>query len=251
MRTPFQGLWNVIRFNWPFYLLAVACMPLVLAMRYFLDTPFKTAADVLLIFGACCTLISLAVSWYVYDHAGFYKLDWLEGFRAGKIDRIVNINAGFDETSVLLKKRFADAEMIVCDFYDPAKHTEASIRRARNAYPPFPGTLKVSMDKLPLDNEAADLIFAIFSAHEIRDAPERVAFFTELHRTLSPDGQVIVIEHLRDAANYFAYNVGAFHFHSRASWLGTFAAANLEIESEMKLTPFVSAFFLRKHGSTS
>ena len=251
MRRPFQGLWNVIRFNWPFYVLALGFVPGVLVIRYYLYPPFRIGADILLLLAVCSTLISLMVSWYVYDLSGFYKLDWLKSLQPGNGGIIVNINAGFDETSELLKSRFADTEIIVCDFYDPEKHTEASLKRARAAYPPFPGTLKVATNELPLDREAADKIFAIFSAHEIRDACEREAFFTELNRALSPHGRVIVVEHLRDAANYFAYNVGARHFHSRASWLGTFKASRLEVADEIKLTPFVTAFFLRKHGTAS
>ncbi|MEP7076811.1 MAG: class I SAM-dependent methyltransferase [Acidobacteriota bacterium] len=251
MRRPFQGLWNVIRFNWPFYVLALGLMPVVLVIRYFMPLQFRVAADFLLIFAAILTLLSLAVSWYVYDLAGFYRLDWLAKLQSGSSATIININAGFDETSELLKSRFPDAEMIVYDFYDPAKHTEASIKRARAAYPPFPGTRQVTTGELPLGADSADRIFAIFSAHEIRKADERRAFFFELNRILSPNGQVVVVEHLRDASNYLAYNIGALHFHSRESWLDTFAAARLDIEDEIKLTPFVTAFFLKKHGTAS
>jgi hypothetical protein len=60
---------------------------------------------------------------------------------------------------------------------------------------------------------------------------------------------VIVVEHIRDAANFFAYNVGAFHFHSRATWLTAFRAAELEVKSEVKETPFITIFTLRKIGN--
>src|SRR5439155_13733602 len=118
-------------------------------------------------------------------------------------------------------------EMIVFDFYDPAKHTEASIRRARKAFPPFPGTLSISTGHIPLENCSAGKIFAILSAHEIRNAEERNAFFCELNRMLSASGRIVVVEHLRDSANYLAYNIGAFHFHSRSAWQSTFQAARL------------------------
>lgn len=251
MRKPFQGLWNVVRFNWPFYVLALGSVLAALIFRQYVNELFKLGINVLLLLAVFLTLASLLVSWYVYDLSGFYKLDWLKGPRPETAETIININAGFDDTSELLKSKFEGAEVIVFDFYDPARHTEASIKRARKAYPPFPGTLSVTTSELPLDGDSANKIFAIFSAHEIRDAGERDAFFTEINRALSLHGQLIVVEHLRDAANFLAYNIGAFHFHSRASWLGTFAAAGLQIEYEIKLTPFVSAFFLRKHGTSS
>ena len=53
--------------------------------------------------------------------------------------RIVNIHAGFDETSVMLKEKFPACELIVFDFYDPAKHTEVSIQDGRTkGLPAFP-----------------------------------------------------------------------------------------------------------------
>ncbi|MEP6789569.1 MAG: methyltransferase, partial [Acidobacteriota bacterium] len=113
MRKPFQGLWNVIRFNWPFYVLSLGIVLALLIFRYYLNEPLKTGVDSLLILVAGLTLVSLLVSWYVYDLSGFYTLDWLNSLQPGKGETIVNINAGFDETSLLLKSRFADAEMIV------------------------------------------------------------------------------------------------------------------------------------------
>ena len=137
------------------------------------------------------------------------------------------------------------------DFYDPAKHTEVSIRRAREAYPPFPNTQQVKPADLPLQDNSADKIFAILSAHEIRNEIERKSFFQELRRVLSPTGQIIVTEHLRDTANFLAYNIGAFHFHSKASWLKAFQSSGLRVSEEIKITPFITTFILDKNGVTS
>ena len=91
----------------------------------------------------------------------------------------------------------------------------------------------------------------ILSAHEIRNREERNSFFRELGRLLSASGQIVVVEHLRDAPNYLAYNIGAFHFHPRSAWLSTFETARLNIESEVKITPFITVFFLKKNGAKS
>lgn len=251
MRKPFQGVWNIIRFNWPFYASAVGLVVLALVFRSYFGLQLNVSTNLLLIFIILPTLISLLVSLYVYDLSGLYKLEWLNNLQQNSGEKIVNINAGFDETSVLLKNKFRDAEMIVCDFYDPAKHTEPSLKRARKAYPPYPNTLQISTTELPFTDDSADKIFVIFSAHEIRNLDERNSFFTELRRVMSPSGKIVVIEHLRDAANYLAYNIGALHFYSRAVWLNAFATARLTIDSEVKITPFVTAFFLSKHGTES
>lgn len=251
MRKPFQGVWNIIRFNWPFYVSAVGLVLVILLFLSYASLQLKVYAGIALVFVVVPAVISLLVSFYVYDLSGLYKLEWLNGLKQNAGAKLININAGFDETSIVLKNKFKDTEMIACDFYDPAKHTEPSIRRARKAYPPYPNTLRISTNELPFKNDWADIMFVIFSAHEIRNSEERNAFFTELHRVISPSGKIVVVEHLRDVVNYLAYNIGALHFHSRAAWLNTFAAARLSIDREVKITPFISAFFLSKHGTES
>lgn len=244
-------MWNIVRFNWPFYLLSVVGVVLLFAARNYLSGQFSLAIDILLFLIVGSTLVTLLVSFYIYDLSGFYELRWLDDIASNKGERIANINAGFDETSALLKERFKDADLSVCDFYDPAVHTEASIKRARKAYPPFPGTQSVSTQELPFETNSLKKVFAIMSAHEIRNTDERHVLFTEVSRVLADDGQAVVVEHLRDAANLLVYNVGAFHFYSRAVWLETFEAAKLKIVEEKKLTPFLTAFFLSKNGTES
>jgi hypothetical protein len=67
-------------------------------------------------------------------------------------------------------------------------------------------------------------------------------------RILKPDGQIIIVEHLRDRANFLAYNIGFFHFHSRSIWLRAFSSAGLSLRQELKITPFVTAFIVGKDG---
>lgn len=250
MRKPFQGIWNIVRFNWHYFVLAASLVVfLVFLQRYFCSLSLITNILVLLI--VCSTVISLAVSTYIYDISDLYTFSWLTQLKHGEKDRIINIHAGFDETSRLLKCKFANSEIFVADFYDPTKHTEVSIKRARKAYPPFPNTQQVSTTHLPIQDNFADKIFIILSAHEIRSEDERITFFKELHRVLKPSGQVVVTEHLRDTANFFAYNIGFVHFHAKATWLKTFHFAGLTVSQEIKTTPFITTFILEKNGTAS
>ena len=247
MRKPFQGVWNVVRFNWHFYLFAFAGLLLIILLSVFLNGTLRFYSKILFIFAFGATVISLLVSYYVYDLSGLYNLSWLDDLSGKTPRRIVNINAGFDETSVLLRNKFKDSELSVFDFYDPQKHTEISIKRARKAYPPFPNTEQITTAKLPLGDNSADQIFAILSVHEIREQSERETFFKEFYRILEPDGQLVVTEHLRNIANFLAYNVGFFHFHSKAAWLETFRAAGFTIRKEIRMTPFTTTFILEKY----
>ena len=127
MRKPFQGVWNIIRFNWQFYVLAIVSTVVLLLLRTNFNAPFRTASNILVVLILGSTLVSLVVSCYVYDFSGLYSLSWLDNLPSKANEKIVNINAGFDETSNLLKSKFANSELIVFDFYDPTKHTEVSI----------------------------------------------------------------------------------------------------------------------------
>ncbi len=192
--------------------------------------------------------ISLFVSFYIYDLSGFYAFKWIDD----NDDNIslVNINAGFDETTEILKTKFINATFLSLDFYNSTKHTEVSIKRARKKYPPNPNTKIIDSTNIELKSNSTDKIFVILSAHEIRKETERVVFFSELKRIIKPNGQIIVVEHLRDFPNFIAYTIGFFHFYSKSSWLTVFNQSNLNVISEIKNTPFISTFILEKNGNT-
>lgn len=246
-RKPFQGVWNIIRFNWHFYLIALVGVLGLLLSKDFFPTflqPWVMAAANLAL---GTTLISLLVSYYVYDYSNLYELNWLKKSE-GK--SVLNINAGFDETSELIKNKFPDSTLTNCDFYDPKKHTEVSIKRARKAYPPDPKTIAVNTQTLPFPDHQFDQVLAILAAHEIREEAERIQFLVELNRVSKPTGSIYIMEHLRDLNNFLAYTIGFLHFHSRKTWLNNFKKAGLRIEKEIKITPFVTVFILKSHGDT-
>jgi len=246
IRQPFQGVWNIVRFNWQFYILSGGFLLLLVVLYNYPGTALRPYILIIGVLVLLPIVISLAVSYYVYDLSGLYELKWIDNNTPNDKIRIININAGFDETSVLLQQKFPNAQLEVLDFYDPLKHTEVSIKRARKAYPPFPGTKTVTTTHLPFTDDTADKIFVIFAAHEIRNEAERIIFFKELKRIIKPGGEIIITEHLRDLPNFMAYNIGFTHFYAKATWLRVFGAAGLTIKKEQKLTAFISTFILIK-----
>ncbi len=245
LRKPYQGLWNVIRFNWHFYILSIAFVIILLTLPLLQETISSSYLILLACFVFLVTCNSLLVSFYIYDLSPLYTLTWLDELCLNQQKTILNINAGFDETSVLLQKKFPNTELRVLDFYDPDKHTEVSIKRARKAYPPFTNTIAINTDHIPLEDNSVDTIYAILSVHEIRNVTERISFFTELKRVLKPKGKLIITEHLRDFPNFTAYTIGFFHFHSKKTWLNTFKKASFVVHKEIKITPFLTTFVLQ------
>ena len=248
IRKPFQGVFNIIRFNWHFYVMALTLIIILFSAAHYFGKPIQIFVYSVGILIALSTIVSLLVSFYIYDLSGLHDLKWI--ISTGAEYLIVNVNAGFDETTVLLKDKFKGTEIIALDFYDPIKHTEISIKRARKAYPSATETKQVITNNLPLADNSADKIFIIFSAHEIRNNEERSLFFKELRRVIKPDGQIYLMEHLRDTVNFLAYNIGFLHFYSKNTWLKTFKDAKLIIKQEIKITQFISTFILTKNGNT-
>lgn len=249
IRKPFQGVLNIIQFNLHFYLIAFASIALLFFLIAIcgLTAFWVKALIIMLILGI---ISSLTVSFYIYDLSDFYSFGWLK-FNVSEGQAIVNINAGFDETSAIISTKFSTAKLRVLDFYDPTKHTEFSIKRARQMYPAFPGTEKIETDHLPLLRESIDFVFLIFAAHEIRDNQERISFFRNLNEALKIGGKIIVVEHSRDIANFLAYNFGFFHFLPFNTWRRNFIEADLKEESISSFTPFLKIFILGKHGVSS
>jgi SAM-dependent methyltransferase len=246
IRKPYQGVVNIIRFNWHFYVLAGICVLLLGFASAHTDNlmfwfSFIPATGI-----TASTCLSLLVSYYVYDRSALYNFTWLTQFNKSDIKNIVNIHAGFDETSSILEKNFPDGSLEVFDFYDAARHTEISIERARKAYPPYYRTRKITTAELPLADRGVDIIFNIFALHEVRNRKERIQFLKEQLRTLRDDGKVVVVEHLRDVPNFFAYNIGFFHFFSAQEWSTSFKRAALCVDNKFKITPFITVFILRK-----
>jgi SAM-dependent methyltransferase len=242
-RRKFQGVLNILSFNRHFYIAGLAILAGLIASYFFIEW-----ADIL--FWAIITaflyglIMPLLVSAYVYDYSGYYNFHWLKNVvRADeRIKSIVTINAGFDETSFIIKDSFPQSELKVFDFYDAERHTEPAIKRARKVSLTYPGTQQIASDSIPLKDNTADIVFLLSAAHEIRSTEERIEFLKECHRLCKPGGQLIMVEHLRDFPNFLAFSVGFAHFFSRAAWKKALNRAGFASCHETKFTPFMSIF---------
>lgn len=242
-RRKFQGVLNILSFNRHFYVIGILVWIALILIVYLLDFPsiWFWIFSIAFTYGL---LMPLIISAYVYDFSGYYNFNWLKKLSLDKSNpkQIVNINAGFDETSFILKDKFPDAELKVFDFYDQKKHTEPAIIRARKVSLVYPNTKDIKSNKIPLEDNSTDLVFLLSAAHEIREEKERVAFLKECNRICKQNGKIITVEHLRDIPNFFAFSVGFTHFFSRKTWKQAFNNAGFFSFKERKFTPFMSIF---------
>jgi SAM-dependent methyltransferase len=190
-------------------------------------------------------IASVIASYLIYDASDLYKLRWWPGRCLPKApqDGIV-VHAGFDPASTEIRSRFPSMHLRIFDFFDPATTTERSIQLAHAVNPSTQAEEPIAPDHWPVESASQDVVFALSAAHELRKPEERAAFFREARRVLKNGGKVIVIEQMRDLANFACFGIAAFHFLSRATWLRSFASANLTVTDEFKITPFMRAFVL-------
>jgi SAM-dependent methyltransferase len=232
MRAPLQGVRQIIRFNWPFYVTATAVILIALS----LGGPWLQA---LAAATAYLTIASLAASYWVYDHSDLYHLTWLPAALPTPCQQALNLHAGLDEFTPLLRAHLPQTHWQTADFYNPAEMTEPSIARARTA-----GAAPLDYRHWPYPDASLDAVLLLFAAHEIRHPAGRRALFAEAARCLRPGGRILVLEHLRDLPNLAVYGPGAFHFFSRQSWKASWPS--LALKHEHRLTPFTTLFILEK-----
>ncbi|HEV3414942.1 MAG TPA: class I SAM-dependent methyltransferase [Puia sp.] len=242
-RRKFQGVLNILSFNRHFYVIGLGALLILLISRSLVKWPAPLFWIIVAAF-LYGLIMPLIISAYVYDFSGYYDLHWMKDLirERQNANLIVNISAGFDETSFLIKDKFPHADLKALDFYNPKQHTEAAIRRARKVSPGYPDTRQVASDSIPLADRSVDIVFLLSAVHEIRSNKEKVAFLKECRRFCKPDGKVVLIEHLRDFPNFIAFSVGFTHFFSRSTWKNAFYRAGFTTLNETKFTPFMSVF---------
>ncbi|MEA2602616.1 MAG: hypothetical protein QOF89_3608 [Acidobacteriota bacterium] len=248
-RSPYHGMLQILHYNRPMYVRAVAVsLATILAVALL---PIPRLLVVLALAGVAAGLLwsasSLLVSHWIYDRSPLSQWDWLARLLPAAPHHWASLHAGLDETFGALARIFPAEGGTVLDFYDPAEMTEPSIVRAR----------RLSLDRtatpadfraLPLADASQDAIFLIFAAHELRRPDSRRRFFLEIARTLAPGGRAVLVEHLRDRQNFLAFGPGFLHFFPHREWLRLAASADLAVREDFRITPFVAVLVLEKHS---
>ncbi len=242
-RRKFQGVLNILSFNRHFYVLGLGVLVILITSRLFIEWP-EIVFWLIIVAFLYGLIMPLIVSAYVYDFSGYYNFHWLKNLIRDdeRIKLIVNINAGFDETSFIIKNRFPQSDLKVFDFYNAKQHTEPAIKRARQVSLVYPNTQQIASDLIPLRDKSMDIVFLLSAVHEIRSHKEKVQFLKECCRLCKPGGKVIMVEHLRDFPNFLAFTIGFTHFFSRSAWKKAFYRAGFSSFQETKFTPFMSIF---------
>ena len=246
VRGKWQGMMTIARFNWPFYAAAVAVLITALCGLLLFPAPgFKLVCGAALAGAAYFLFGSLGVSHLIYDRSDLYRWGWMDRALRGTQRRdFIFCHSGFDESSQALREKLGAAGWRVLDHFDETQMTEASIRRARRMFPPTADTLPAPHDHWPVSAACADVVFGLLAIHEFRSEAERSEWFSEARRCLRKDGRVVIVEHVRDLANFLAFGPGFLHFHSPGSWRRAWECAGFRSLDEFRITPWVRVFVL-------
>jgi SAM-dependent methyltransferase len=244
VRRRYQGVLQIVSFNRGMYLAVFSAVGAASILFPFLGRGQRLGLAAALAPALFWIVASLAASHYVYDRSSLYDLDWLLSALARPVQSWINIHAGWDESSARLHSLLPHACGQVADIFDANRMTEHSIQRARrrNSAP----AIAAHYDALPFGNSSFDTAFCIFAAHELRHHHERVRLFSQIARILSSEGQLILVEHVRDGRNFLAFGPGFLHFFSRSEWRRTACEGGLTLQTEFPFTPFVRVFIFGK-----
>lgn len=246
-RGRYQGVLQILQFNRRMYLMATTGIVTVALAWPFLSNPGRIALLSGVVPAIFWMASSLLVSHYVYDRFPVYDFRWIERLLTRVPRRWINIHSGWDETSGLLATLFPAEGNQVVSIFDPRTMTESSIRQAQLMNRETVPAILARYDQLPFQAGAFDTAFAIFSAHELRGHEERVDLFREIVRVLTPGGELVLMEHVRDWKNFLAFGPGFLHFFSRREWRNAASEAGMMVRTERVMTPFVHVYVLRKN----
>ncbi len=235
---------RVFFYNWPTYLATwlSACVIAGFGVRLGSSLVLFAAGT-----SAAWSLVSLLVSYWVYDRSSLVVGAWLRPLLPARLETWAAVDTGLD-AEVRLDQVLPGRCLARLDIYDGQQVSAPSVRRARRLTARVHPATPASPAALPLPDASCDLVAMVFAAHELRAPRLREDLFREARRLLADQGRLLLVEHVRDLPNFVAFGPGFFHFQSRGEWLRLARVAGLEVMAETRVTPFVLVLALEKQG---
>jgi SAM-dependent methyltransferase len=240
-----NGALRIFLYNWPVFAGTWVVSLVVLGLLHRMPPSIVGVASLAAGTAITWTVVSLVVSVYVYDRSALVSGRWVPPLVGREARTWATIHAGLD-AEIELDAVMPGRCVARLDIFDARVMTSPSIQRARARTGSERPATRCSPIALTLESEGCDAIVVAFTAHEIRDQDARERFFDEIHRCLRRGGKALIVEHLRDWANFAAFGPGFLHFVSRREWLRLAGRAGLAIASETRITPWVMALTLER-----
>lgn len=232
---------RIFVYNWPVY--AATWLGALVAVVAASSTPRPTWVMSLAVVAVGWSVLSLVVSDYVYDRSELASGAWIGRLLPPRVETWATVDAGLD-AEVDLDRGVPGRCVGRLDVFDGDTVRAPSVVRARAHTARKHAAAPCSATALALGDATCDVVFVVFTAHEVRGASARAAFLRETRRALRPGGRVVLVEHLRDLPNFVAFGPGFLHFVARSEWLALAERAGLRVAGEIRVTPWVMALAL-------
>jgi SAM-dependent methyltransferase len=240
---------RIFSYNWPTYGAVSAGALAAIVVARALAPAWASLVTGGAVLAVAWAFASLVVSHWIYDRSELHGGAWLPALLPPRTSRWAAIDAGLDaEVDLACMPGTCVAWL---DVFDPRIMRAPSIGRPRRQTPRTVPATPAAVEALPLADRTCDALVVPFTAHEIRDRAARERFFAETARALVPGGRLVVVEHVRDLANFLAFGPGNWHFQPRGEFLRVATLAGLRLADERRITPWVHAFAFEKSGGAS
>lgn len=247
-RGRFDGVRQIIQYNWSFYLAGLLAILVGLGLVRWAHLPTWIHVGLWLgiVLAGWWWVASLVASWWIYDLSELMSWTWLSrAIDAPSVRSWVNVHAGLDESTVALQSVWGSPHLVL-DIFDATAMTEPSIHRARELAVNEVAPTVAGFRALPIVDGGVDLISVLFTAHELRAPTDRESFFGELNRILAAGGRLVIVEHVRDSANFGVFGPGFIHFMPDREWLRLAELGGFRVLQRVRKTPFVILYVFEK-----
>jgi SAM-dependent methyltransferase len=241
-----SGATRIFLYNWPTY----AGTWMAAAIVFALATSIPPLTALLRLVAATAllwSLVSLLISHHVYDRSVLAGGTWVAPLLPPRLAQWMTVDAGLD-AEVRLDGALPGECLARLDIFDDDLVRAPSVHRARARTPRAYTAQPARADAWPVPDASCDLVALVFTAHEVREPRAREKMFAEAARVLRVTGRVLLVEHVRDLANFAAFGPGFLHFQPRREWIRLAMHTRLHIAHETRVTPWVMALALEKRA---
>ncbi|HSM59016.1 MAG TPA: class I SAM-dependent methyltransferase [Candidatus Sulfomarinibacteraceae bacterium] len=255
--APFSGTLKHINAHWPTYLGGYGgAIALALALILFASGRewwgLLLVAVVVLLVTAYFLLASLWATHQQVDLKQNQPAAVL--FRLGRLqptESFVHVGLGVQETPVRLSRHLTSGCVTAVDVYNPQLAPSRPLARRRQQSRPPRNDPRLtwsegSINLLPLPDSSTNAVTISHTLTELRQHGDRQRLLQEIHRILSPGGQLILAEPVRTRTNWLVGGIAALRMESLPYWRRLLSETGFHLRQEQNVRNFYYCFRVEK-----
>ncbi|HET6444759.1 MAG TPA: class I SAM-dependent methyltransferase [candidate division Zixibacteria bacterium] len=253
--TQYSGTAEYLQSHWPSYLFGYAggtvlLMVILLASIFQGWYGFVNLAIAGLLILVYFLIASLWAAHKIFD--GSEIIDAI--FQIGELQAsqtMVYIDLGLRSNGIAFSRRLSTGRIIILDVYNPQLAPARWLARANQRVKrPIedPRTIWKSgdIDLLPLSDQSAPAVILIMTASEFLQEGDRMQLLEEIHRIMTLEGYLLMVERVRTPTNWLTMGPGALRLTSPAYWHSILNRVGFRITQEVVQNDMTQLFRAEK-----